>query len=80
VDAVAVAMFKGPQAGLELLAEIEEDRRLAGGHRIPAVRAHLLELVGERNGAIEAYQTAARLTTSRPERDYLLRKAAAVAG
>jgi predicted RNA polymerase sigma factor len=72
-------MFKSPQAGLELLAEIEGDPHLASGHRLPAVRAHLLEQLGESNRAIEAYQTAARLTTSRPERDDLLRKATALA-
>jgi RNA polymerase sigma factor (sigma-70 family) len=78
--AVAVAMFKGPQAGLELLAEVEQDPRLTTSHRVPAVRGHLLELVGDRAGAAEAYETAARITTSRPERDYLLRKAAATVG
>jgi RNA polymerase sigma factor (sigma-70 family) len=78
--AVALAMCKGPQAGLELLAEVEADPRLAASHRIAAVRGHLLELAGDRFAAAEAYQTAARLTSSRPERDYLLRKAAATAG
>jgi predicted RNA polymerase sigma factor len=78
--AVALAMFKGPQAGLELLAEVEEDPRLTTSHRVPAVRGHLLERAGDSAAATEAYQTAARLTTSRRERDYLLRKAAATAG
>jgi RNA polymerase sigma factor (sigma-70 family) len=78
--AVALAMCKGPRAGLELLAEVEADPRLAASHRIAAVRGHLLELAGDRSAAAEAYQTAARLTSSRPERDYLLRKAAATAG
>ena len=78
--AVALAMCQGPEAGLELLAEVEADPRLAAGHRVPAVRGHLLELAGHRSAATEAYQTAARLTSSRPERDYLLRKAAATAG
>jgi RNA polymerase sigma factor (sigma-70 family) len=78
--AVALAMYKGPQAGLALLAEVEADPRLAAGHRVPAVRGHLLERAGDMAGATAAYQTAARLTTSRPERDYLLRKAAATAG
>ena len=78
--AVALAMYKGPQAGLELLAEVEQDPRLAASHRVPAVRGHLLERAGDRAGATAAYQTAAQLTTSRPERDYLLRKAAATAG
>ena len=73
-------MLKGPQAGLQLLAEVQQDRRLTTNHRVPAVRGHLLELAGDRAAAAEAYQIASRLTTSRPERDYLLRKAAAIAG
>jgi RNA polymerase sigma factor (sigma-70 family) len=75
--AVALAMCEGPYAGLALLAEVEGDARLAGGHRAAAIRGHLLERAGDRAAAAEAYQTAARLTRSRPERDYLLRKATA---
>ena len=76
--AVALAMFKGPHAGLELLTMVEHDPRLTTSHRVPAVRGHLLELAGDRDAAAEAYDAAARRTTSRPERDYLLRKAAAM--
>jgi predicted RNA polymerase sigma factor len=76
--AVAVAMCAGPRAGLALLAEVEGDPRLAGGHRVAAIRGHLLERAGDRAAAADEYQTAARLTRSRPERDYLLRKATAV--
>jgi RNA polymerase sigma factor (sigma-70 family) len=75
--AVAVAMCEGPAAGLALLAEVESDPHLAGGHRVAAVRGHLLERAGDGAAAAEAFQTAARLTRSRPERDYLLRKATA---
>ena len=75
---VALAMFKGPEAGLDLLAEVEEDRRLRTSHRVVAVRAHLLEMAGDSAGAAGAYRTAARLTSSLPERDYLQRKAMSV--
>ena len=78
--AVALAMLKGPQAGLQLLAEVQQDRRLTISHRVPAVRGHLLELAGDSAAAAEAYHIASRLTTSRPEREYLLRKAAAITG
>ncbi len=44
--AVAVAMARGPAAGLELLAAVEADKRVAEDHRLHAVRAHLLELLG----------------------------------
>ena len=74
---VAVAMLRGPAAGLELLAEVDGDDRLAAGHRLPAVRGHLLELAGDGAGAAEAYETAVQHTTSLPERDYLQRRAIA---
>jgi RNA polymerase sigma factor (sigma-70 family) len=68
--AVAVAMADGPAAGLALLTPLEE--RLAGHHRLHAVRAHLLELAGDRDAARAEYRAAARLTTSLPEQRYLL--------
>lgn len=76
VVAVAVAMAKGPGAGLAALAVIENDKRLTGHHRVEAVRAHMLELAGDRTGAAAAYRAAARLTTSLPERRYLEARAA----
>src|SRR5207247_6041972 len=48
--AVAAAMVDGPAAGLALLAGLEG--RLPGHHRLDAVRAHLLELAGDVDGAI----------------------------
>jgi predicted RNA polymerase sigma factor len=77
--AVAVAEVHGPRAGLELLGELEDDRRLARHHRLEAVRAHLLERAGDREAAREAYFAAARLTTSLPERRYLEARAARLA-
>ncbi|WP_225409164.1 RNA polymerase sigma factor [Stigmatella hybrida] len=74
--AVATAMVHGPAAGLERLKALDADARLAGTHRLDAVRAHLLERAGEPEAAIAHYQKAARLTASLPERDYLLLQAA----
>jgi RNA polymerase sigma factor (sigma-70 family) len=76
--AVALAMADGPQAGLELLATLDGDERLAEHHRLAAVRAHLLELAGEHDAARTAYREAARRTTSLPEQRYLERRAAAL--
>jgi predicted RNA polymerase sigma factor len=75
--AVAVAMVDGPRAGLELLETIEDDERVARGHRLEAVRAHLLELDGDGDAARAAYRRAARLTTSLPEQRYLEARASA---
>jgi RNA polymerase sigma factor (sigma-70 family) len=74
---VAVAMYRGPEPALALLAEVERDQRLTDHHRVAAVRGHLLDLAGDDAGAAAAYELAARLTTSLPEREYLKRRAAA---
>lgn len=74
--AIATAMVDGPNAGLELLAPLQDDERLRGNHRLDAVRAHLLERAGERATAVALYREAASKTTSVPERNYLVMKAA----
>jgi RNA polymerase sigma factor (sigma-70 family) len=78
--AVAVAMVDGPQAGLELLATLDGDERLAGHHRLDAVRAHLLEMAGDHAAARAGYRSAARRTTSLPEQRYLDARAARLTG
>jgi RNA polymerase sigma factor (sigma-70 family) len=70
-QAVAIAMVDGPGAGLDRLATLDGDERMAGHHRLDAVRAHLLEMAGEPDAARESYRRAARRTTSVPERRYL---------
>ena len=74
--AIATAMVDGPRAGLALLDTLDEDDRLAGSHRLVAVRAHLLERAGEPQAAVALYRAAAARTTSIPERNYLLMRAA----
>ena len=76
--AIALAMVRGPATGLRLLDTAGADPRLARHHRLPAVRAHLLELDGDLAGAVDAYRAAGRRTLSRPERRYLEAKAAAL--
>jgi predicted RNA polymerase sigma factor len=71
--AVAVAMVKGPAAGLSLLDPLAKP--LAKDHRLDSVRAHLLEMSGDRAAACQAYQQAARLTLSIPQQRYLLARA-----
>ena len=74
--AIATAMVHGPRAGLDLLASLDEDKRVAGHYRLDAVRAHLLDLAGEHEQAREHYRLAAKHTFSIPEREYLLRRSA----
>jgi predicted RNA polymerase sigma factor len=77
--AVAVAMARGPHAGLDLLAGLRADQWLAADHRLPAVSAHLLEMAGDRAAARDAYLTAARRTSNLPQQRYLNARAARLA-
>ena len=72
--AVAAAMANGPAAGLEILDGLDDS--VAGIHRVAAVRAHLLEMAGDTDGAVEHYRTAARLTTNLAEQRHLSMQAA----
>ncbi len=74
--AIAAAMVHGASKGLELLNTLAAEGRLAGNHRLDAVRAHLLEMAGDHQAAIAHYQIAADRTTSLPERNYLVTQAA----
>ncbi len=73
--AVALGQVQGPVAALKLLETAAADPRLAGHHRVHAVRAHLLQAAGRGEEAAEEHRTAARRTLSTPERQYLLRQA-----
>jgi RNA polymerase sigma factor (sigma-70 family) len=76
--AIAVAMVRGPAAGLEMLDALAAGGRLAGSHRLDAVRGHLLEMAGDREGAVRHLLAAANRTTNTAERNYLLTHAASV--
>lgn len=72
--AVAVAMVHGPRAGLAELSSPEDE--LGAGHRLDAVRGHLLERAGAHDEARAAYESAAAKTLSLPEQRYLRARAA----
>jgi RNA polymerase sigma factor (sigma-70 family) len=74
--AVAVAMAHGAEAGLAMLAGLENDHRIAADHRLYAVRAHLLEMLGQREAAREAYEDAAARTGNLAQQRYLRERAA----
>jgi predicted RNA polymerase sigma factor len=69
-------MVNGPAAGLAVLDRVQADDRMRGHYRLDAVRAHLLERAGDRDGAIRHYLAAAERTASVPERNYLATRAA----
>ena len=69
--AVAVAMVHGPRAGLALVGTLEDDERVRDHHLTFAVRGHLLEMAGDPTAAADAFRSAVRRTSSRPEKRYL---------
>jgi RNA polymerase sigma factor (sigma-70 family) len=73
--ALAVAMVRGPEAGLQLLDTLSDDDRVARHHRLCAMRGHLLELAGSMGAAHDAFDEAARRTASIPEKRYLRARA-----
>ena len=77
--AVAVGMVHGPQAGLVVLASLDGDNRVAAHHRVHAVKAHLLEMAGDLDGALSEYRASAHLATNLPEQRYLDGRAAQLA-
>jgi len=77
--AIAAAMVHGPATGLALIKPLDADPRIAGHYRLDAVRGHLHELSGDRAAAVAHYRAAASGTTSLPERDYLIQRAARLA-
>jgi RNA polymerase sigma-70 factor, ECF subfamily len=74
--AVAVAMSQGPDAGLALVAAIEDSGALAGYYLLPATRADLLRRMGRRAEAAISYRTARDLAATDAERRYLTRRLA----
>jgi RNA polymerase sigma factor (sigma-70 family) len=76
--AIAVAMVHGPAAGLALLDELDTQPAVVRSHRLDAVRAHLLEMAGDRAGAISCFRRASERTGNAAERNYLLMRAAEI--
>jgi RNA polymerase sigma-70 factor, ECF subfamily len=69
--AVAVAMADGPAAGLALLQRLEAGGALAGYYLLPATRADFLRRLGRNDEAASAYEEAAALAATGPERRFL---------
>jgi RNA polymerase sigma-70 factor (ECF subfamily) len=74
--AVAVAMAKGVEEGLDRLDRLASSRTLDGYPLFHAARADLLRRVGRRRESREAYSHALRLTSNRVEEAYIRRRLA----
>jgi len=71
--AVAVAMARGAEEGLEALDAVDA-ATLPGYHLLPAARGHLLALVGRQEEAAVETRRALMACRSRPVRAYLERR------
>ncbi len=74
--AVAVAMSRGVPQGLSLVDGLAARGLLAGDPRLPAVRGHLLERLGDRESARAAYLSATDRSTNLAQQRYLHARAA----
>ncbi len=72
--AVAVAMARGPETGLELLDQLEAKGLLAEYYLLPAARADLLRRAGRVADAAVAYEAALNLVKNGTERRFLERR------
>jgi RNA polymerase sigma-70 factor, ECF subfamily len=67
--AVAVAEAEGPEAGLALLAGLDD--LLSGNHRLAAVRGELAHRIGNIELACASYRTALKLCANEAERAHI---------
>lgn len=72
--AVAVAMADGPEAGLALVDELEQDGALGDYYLLAATRADLLRRLRRGEQARVAYERALELAPTEAERRYLARR------
>ena len=74
--AAAVAMARGPEAGLAWMEQLERSGALAGYHLLPAAQADLLRRLGRTDEARAAYERALALVRHPAERKFLERRLA----
>ena len=75
--AVAVAMARGPEAGLALVDALNNNAALRNYHLLPTVRGDLLSKLGRVDEARQEFERAAALTRNTRERQLLLARARA---
>lgn len=77
--AVARSMAVGPQAGLEMVAELVDDGALDHWYLLHSTRAELLQRAGRHEQALSAFRSAIELAPSATERRFLERRLDALA-
>jgi RNA polymerase sigma-70 factor, ECF subfamily len=77
--AVAVGMAHGPEAALEIVEALRDERALDGYYLLPTARGDLLEKLGRLDEARAEFEQAALLTANSRQQAALLERAAACA-
>jgi RNA polymerase sigma-70 factor (ECF subfamily) len=72
--AAATGMARGPEAGLQLIDELDASGSLADYYLLPAAQADLLRRIGRTSAAADAYRSALALCGNPVERRYLERR------
>lgn len=72
--AVALAMVRGPRAGLAALDEIKSSPELRNYYWLPATYGELFERLGEHERAASCYREALRYMGNETERRFILKK------
>jgi RNA polymerase sigma factor (sigma-70 family) len=78
--AVAVGMAEGPAQGLAIVERLLQDKSLRQYHWLPSVQGDLLEKLGRREEAREAFLRAADLAGNAREKALLMARAAGLTG
>ncbi|HUG42209.1 MAG TPA: hypothetical protein VMM12_17210, partial [Longimicrobiales bacterium] len=73
--AVAVGRAFGPEAGLEVVDALENEKSMERYHLLRAVRGDLLQALGRHDEARAEFARAAGLTENEREREVLRRRA-----
>jgi RNA polymerase sigma-70 factor (ECF subfamily) len=76
--AVAVAKWRGPEAGLRAIEEISEHPALQHYYLLPATLGELWSELGDVQKAAEFYQQALDQPCSEPERRFLAKRLEAI--
>jgi RNA polymerase sigma-70 factor (ECF subfamily) len=69
--AVAVVELNGAQAGLDLLATIEDTAEMKNYHHFHSAQAAFLKLLGRQPEALAAYERALALTDNEPSKVFI---------
>jgi RNA polymerase sigma-70 factor (ECF subfamily) len=72
--AIALSRWKGPEAGLAALAQIEHHPALAHYHLLPATLGELSNELGQQEKAAAYYKAALECVCTEPERRLLQKR------